>query len=340
MPYFRFANNMSIRPALAKLNHKDVRQRRRAVRHLFELDDPEALEGFEKLLQDPDPWFRDKALEAIEKWAASKDLALIEKLSKSGENSRRLLAARIATRADGAGRAILETLSTDDEASIRLAAWTARISVDENSIPQALVVKDRAVRRAVAERVSRLENVDSSIILQLLDDESETVRTSAIGIIEADSSTLNEEIESRLNELINTSNGEVKARIASILLSSSPIQIDSWIEDSNTSFVNRFARSLRDTDWAAKEGMSDLLKSNASEMLLIRLLRGERSETGMILRNELLMDDSRSEEMRSQLIEDLIGRPISESTLSLVEELAKSDLELISSSARNLLAEQ
>ena len=44
---FRFANNMSIRPALAKLNHKDVRQRRRAVRHLFELDDPEALEGFE-----------------------------------------------------------------------------------------------------------------------------------------------------------------------------------------------------------------------------------------------------------------------------------------------------
>ena len=82
--------------------------------------------------------------------------------------------------------------------------------------------------------MSRLENVDSSIILQLLDDESETVRTSAIGIIEADSSTLNEEIESRLNELINTSNGEVKARIASILLSSSPIQIDSWIEDSNT----------------------------------------------------------------------------------------------------------
>ena len=68
---------MSVRPALAKLNHSDVRQRRRAVRHLFELNDPEALEGFEKLLEDPDPWFREKALEAIEKWAASKDLALI-----------------------------------------------------------------------------------------------------------------------------------------------------------------------------------------------------------------------------------------------------------------------
>ena len=75
-------------------------------------------------------------------------------------------------------------------------------------------------------------------------------------------------------------------------------------------------------------------------MLLIRLLRGERSESGAILRDDLLSDDSRSEEMRSQLIEDLIGRPNSETTLSIVSELAKSDLELISSSAKNLLAEQ
>ena len=86
--------------------------------------------------------------------------------------------------------------------------------------------------------------------------------------------------------------------------------------------------------------MPDTLKSNASEMLLIRLLRGERSESGTILRDDLLSDDSRSEEMRSQLIEDLIGRPISETTLSIVNNLAKSDLELISSSANNLLAEQ
>ena len=331
---------MSVRPALAKLNHSDVRQRRRAVRHLFELNDPEALEGFEKLRDDPDPWFREKALEAIEKWAASKDLALIEKLSKSAENSRRLLAARIAIRADGAGRAILETLSSDGEANIRLAAWKARISIDENSISEALIVEDRAVRRAVAERVSTLENVDYNIILQLLNDDSETVRASAIGIIEADSATLNVEIENRLNELISESSGEVKARIASILLASSPNQIDSWIEDSNTAFVNRFSRSLRDTDWASVEGLPEMLKSNASEMLLIRLLRGERSDSGSSLRNDLLMDESRSEEMRSQLIEDLIGRPTSESTLSLVKELTKSDLELISSSARNLLAEQ
>ena len=110
---------MSVRPALAKLNHSDVRQRRRAVRHLFELNDPEALNGFEKLLDDPDPWFREKALEAIEKWAASKDLVLIEKLSQSRDNTRRLLAARIAIRAGRAGQVILGKLSSDNEPYIR-----------------------------------------------------------------------------------------------------------------------------------------------------------------------------------------------------------------------------
>ena len=331
---------MSVRPALAKLNHSDVRQRRRAVRHLFELNDPEALSGFEKLLDDPDPWFREKALEAIEKWAASKDIVLIEKLSQSRENTRRLLAARIAIRAGGSGQVILGKLSSDDEPNIRLAAWMARINSDDSSIAEALVVQDRAVRRAVAQRVSSLERVNPNIILQLLSDESETVRASAIGIIEKDSSTYDEQIENRLNELIAESSGEVKARIASILLDSSPNRIEYWIRDPNTAFVNRFSRSLRDTDWTSIEGLSDTLKSNASEMLLIRLLRGERSKSGASLRDELLNDNSRSEEMRSQLIEDLIGRPISESTLSIVSELAKSDLELISSSANNLLAEQ
>ena len=331
---------MSVRPALAKLNHSDVRQRRRAVRHLFELNDPEALNGFEKLLDDPDPWFREKALEAIEKWAASKDLVLIEKLSQSRENTRRLLAARIAIRAGGAGRVILSKLSSDDEPNIRLAAWKARINSDESSIAEAIVVEDRAVRRAVAQRVSSLKRVDSNVILQLLSDESETVRASAIGIIEGDSVTYNEEIENQLNELIAESSGEVKARIAGILLASSSNRIESWIRDTNTAFINRFSRSLRDTDWTSVEGLPDILKSNASEMLLIRLLRGERSESGAILRDDLLSDDSRSEEMRSQLIEDLIGRPISETTLSIVSELAKSDLQLISSSAKNLLAEQ
>ena len=55
-------------PAVFRLQHKDERQRRLAVRRLFELDDPESLSGFIPLLSDEDPWFRRKAMEAVGRW--------------------------------------------------------------------------------------------------------------------------------------------------------------------------------------------------------------------------------------------------------------------------------
>ena len=54
---------------IARLKHRDVRHRRRAVRVLFDTDIPRALEGFVPLLNDKDAWFRSKALEAHRKWA-------------------------------------------------------------------------------------------------------------------------------------------------------------------------------------------------------------------------------------------------------------------------------
>jgi len=330
---------MSVRPALAKLNHQDVRQRRRAVRHLFELNDPEALIGFEKLLQDPDPWFREKALEAVEKWAASKDLSLIERLSNSNEDSRRLLAARIAHRAGKAGQQILIRLTSDSEPKIRLASWKARISLDEKSISEALENDDRTIRRAAAERILDLGEWKPEVITQLLSDDSPAVRNIAIRIIEQRDSVHEEEIIRRLNDLINDSSGELKARIAGILLVSSPNLVNDWIGDSDTAFVNQFSKILRDRDWTLIENLPDKINEGGSEILLIRLLRGDRSEIGKKLREELLKDNSRSETMISQLIEDSIGRPIDESTLSIINKLKDSESELISQSANNLLAE-
>jgi HEAT repeat protein len=65
-----------VRAAIRQLNNKDVRQRRRAVRKLFELDDPVAIDAFIPLLNDSDEWFRGKALIAIQKWASMKDLQI------------------------------------------------------------------------------------------------------------------------------------------------------------------------------------------------------------------------------------------------------------------------
>ena len=44
----------NIQSAIAKLKHKDVRQRRRAVRILFDSDAYESIEAFSPLLDDKD----------------------------------------------------------------------------------------------------------------------------------------------------------------------------------------------------------------------------------------------------------------------------------------------
>ena len=48
----------SIQSAIAKLKHKDVRQRRRAVRILFDADAYVSVEAF-SILEDQDVWFQD-----------------------------------------------------------------------------------------------------------------------------------------------------------------------------------------------------------------------------------------------------------------------------------------
>ena len=103
-----------VRAAIRQLNDKDVRQRRRAVRKLFELDDPIAIDAFIPLLDDSDEWFRGKALMAIQRWASMKDLNLAEKLASSNKIEERILASRIATRVGKSSKTILKKLSEDE----------------------------------------------------------------------------------------------------------------------------------------------------------------------------------------------------------------------------------
>ena len=54
----------SVDTEIARLSHKDVRIRRRAVRTLFDLNSHCSLKEFIPLLDDSDPWFRTKAIDA------------------------------------------------------------------------------------------------------------------------------------------------------------------------------------------------------------------------------------------------------------------------------------
>ena len=83
-----------------RLSHKDVRQRRRAIRHLFELNDPFALSGFLQFLDSDDQWFVDQSIKEIRRWDNEEKKELLERLSKHKSSEIRLLSLEIVSRYD------------------------------------------------------------------------------------------------------------------------------------------------------------------------------------------------------------------------------------------------
>jgi hypothetical protein len=77
----------------------------------------------------------------------------------------------------------------------------------------------------------------------------------------------------------------------------------------------------------------------SSDLFVTRLLRGNRELVAAEVRNKILSDSTRSEEMQARLIEDLVGRPIDEITLKIIKNISISDNLLLSTISRELLQE-
>ena len=139
---------------VTRLRDKDVRQRRKAVRRLFEDGDPSALPHFLPFLNDQDDWFVERAMIAIERWYDGRDEGIVQSLAKSEIPDRRLLAARVANRL-GSPKGILGILAQDDDLKVRIAAWKGLMGLDPSeSTP--LESTDAAVRRIAVNSSSGL----------------------------------------------------------------------------------------------------------------------------------------------------------------------------------------
>ena len=337
---------MSVRSALAKLHNRDVRQRRRAVRHLFEMNDPEALSGFIKLLEDNDPWFREKAKEAVIRWAGSKDLDLFQMLAESEEKEQRLLAARVANRANRSGMEILSHLSEDEEGIVRLAAWESKMSFEPSFINIALDSQDKAVRKAAAHRMALRDEVPLELLKKILNDETESVRSSGIALLYTQSEHLDSgHLDEDLLRFVDQSDYSTKSRVAGLFVKRALVSkeiseiVIELTREQHPEFITHFSRQLRDSDWSLIEGMEASLTTIASDNLCVRVIRGDRSLAATRVRNSILENEEKNIDLRARIIEDLIGRPVVESTLSIISKLQHSDDELLSNAAINLMEE-
>ncbi len=338
------------RSAVSRLFHKDERQRRRAVRKLFELDDPEYLSGFIPLLNDEDPWFRQKAMEAMGRWLRDGHGEVVGMLAKSAYVEQRVLATRLALRSGEGGSEMLLALCKDSESSVRLAAWKAMLGVDGEGatavIAQAFKSEDSGVRQAAIRRLSIMEVIDVNLLRTALNDSSNRVLDAAVSLV-ARRPELNEdsEIDGLLITIATGEEGPMRTAAIGVLASKSlgspniaALVLD-LTEGGSAGLVSSLATGLRGIPWWQVEGLANKLVTTADDRLVARLLRGERSDEAVPIRNTILSDPSKSVVLRARLIEDLIGRRVDETTLDIVSSLSKSDDETLSTISRSLLSE-
>ena len=294
---------------VARLRDKDVRQRRRAVRKLFEDGDPSAMPHFLPFLEDDDEWFVKRALLAVERWYDGSDPRVAESLASSENNERRLLAARIAPRTSSPGK-MLRGLCDDDDAKIRLAAWSSLIRYDSTAAREGLKNEDRAVRRLSASELIDSGKFSEEDVQIIASDSSSAVRRALIKRL---SSNKDEDLYPELPEdLLEEVSGSVEDASREISDSASSALKTPWIRDflrsSAPEVVTILTAGFRESSWVENSDTVDSVVEIVSDPLLERILRRGKGVYIEAACMKGIMDQKRSEATRSRLVLDRIGR--------------------------------
>ena len=324
----------NIQSAIAKLKHKDVRQRRRAVRILFDSDAYESVEAFSIFLEDNDVWFRNKAIEAYRRWAPLHAPHLLEDLAKQGQlDGQRCVATVLEAIHDSKLAAKLSRflLKSEDDVVIRRAVHqlisSKEFTDDELGIFQS---SEDHVVRAYATAV----NGDPIELLKSLEDPHPEVRRQAA------STLLHLELETEQNKTLQHSieNDDALWKFAV------PIALEqarpNLAELMNTQGNNQRRFLVKSLKQAVKEAddprLRTLIDGNCTS-IVARWLVGRNDVKSDELRYELLFDNRVDSIDKSRLLERLLHRQGEDEIQELAEKLlSESTDELILSAAQNL----
>ena len=329
-----------LKATIRQLNNKDVRLRRRAVRKLFELDDPTAIDAFIPLLKDSDEWFRGKALMAIQRWASMKDLNLAEKLSNSKKNEERILACRIAPKVGKSGERILKKMLDDEDNLVKQNAWKNILNLNEDYIEEAIKSSDVGIRVLAVDKIQLMYKIDNDLIKKIFDDDSSRIRKKAINILKSKPELYS---SGEFDDLIikiaeNDNNIQIDALI--MLIESGErnelfIQkIPLWLENENSNMIKLVVESTENKDWGEIDWLINTIMSSSNDKLISRMLRRKKSIEADKYRKEILLDDDRNAILRSRVIEDLFGKEQGKEITKIIHDLENNQNESISETAK------
>ena len=312
---------------LERLKHKDVRQRRMAVRRLFDPNASAAVSAFLDLLDSDDEWLVEKAVDAIRRWVDAEHRKVVVQLSIRKEERLRLLASEIATRLGNESLPILSTLCTDESDAVRREAWRSRLAVDSGTIPVAIESEDHIVRKMAVANSGDVEFLEN-----MLQDSHPRVREAAldqmvqVGHIP---STMDGVQDQRLRQKW------AKLKLPEMIASNDEESISKLCLNPTASMRKIIAESLDQVDWFDWTSVVEAVKQSEASLLLPRLLRSKRGPIADELRLELLND---ADDMaRVRVLEHLHGREVSPSIASLLPILSEDDNPLIAQVALSLM---
>mgnify|MGYP001157428852 FL=1 len=317
---------------ISRLRDKDIRQRRKAVRRLFEDGDPSALPHFIPFLNDPDEWFVERAMIAIERWYDGMDKGIAHALANSEFAERRLLAARVALRLENP-RGTLSELTRDGDLKVRIAAWKGLMRLDSEESKNALKSKDTAVRKMAVDNLFESGLVNEKVMNELMSDPASAVRNAVAKNIS--DRNLDDSAKGAYDRFVNARMGvedASEAIIESPVLALRLAWVQQYLASTNPKDVTLLTKGFRNSSWMEEGAAVDMVLEHASDQLLERILRRGKGDyvEGVCLR--VIRDRNRSSSTKARVVLDRIGRdPSPEFAESLSAEDLITDDELSSS---------
>ena len=283
----------SINSEISRLKHKDVRTRRRALRALFEIDSPSALPAFIPLLEEKDPWFRTKALDAHRKWAKnSTDLeALVE-----GNKECQRLAAELCSEI-GEVKIATKLFQSED--------WTTRSFAARALTGDAKMIEEMAGDSHHSVRIIASEfSKDPDIVSMLMEDGHSSVRRTAMATASREGITVN---ESTLTKALGSSDPSLRSLAAAMAVEQGGELLAKACKDTSPKVRKAIADRLRIVTKDVDERVE--MVATTSPEIIIRWLRSRHDPRSTKLRWRLIADTNVDARIRSKLLEQMSGRP-------------------------------
>ncbi len=285
--------------AMARLKHRDVRTRRRAVRTLFEQDDPQSLEAFEFLLDDEDPWFVSKALEAYRMWSQTQGADSVKTLlNHASIDVRRVGANLLASHGEDGAAIALSCLDDPDGVVQKKAAQALLLHPSEQGL-EALLNHQHESIICIGMRHPKLVLAQ---VKQGLTHDSKMVRTAALSAVFEHHFPIDFELlKTFFDEDIETVN------IVIWMAQERPEQLDAFTQQIKPHHVRELAIYLRKNVQDSNHTLvTSLVEAGVlSPVARWLLIQGSDEDE---LRWTMIQDERLDVIERSKLLERLIGR--------------------------------